>query len=370
VRVALSLLTLVPGVMGGSETYTRQLAIELEKRQGIDLSVIVPANASEFHSGDSQVVVGTVRTGPSNWARMRGILFAAVHGEAIRAVSRADVVHFPFTIPSPRPRRDQPFVMTVHDLQHRDHPENFSGLERVFRYFAYDRPARKSALIITISQFAKAGIIHHLHIAPERIRVIPLGVDCTSFVPNLGERENFVLYPARAWKYKNHEALVSAMRLVRLRHPGMKLVLTGEGLSALEAMPEWVDVRGLVSEEELHELYRRASVLAFPSLYEGFGLPPLEAMASGCPVAASYAGSLPEVCGNAAVLFDPEQPADIARGIEEAISRRSELVELGLERVQEFTWERCAAAHEEAFREAAGLGKGTHAAAISAEQSR
>jgi glycosyltransferase involved in cell wall biosynthesis len=114
-------------------------------------------------------------------------------------------------------------------------------------------------------------------------------------------------------------------------------------------------VRGIVSQSELERLYRTAAVLAFPSRYEGFGLPPLEAMASGCPVAASRAGSLPEVCGDAAVLFDPDSPPDIARGILEAIERRAELAPAGLERVREFAWERCAERHVAAYREAIRL---------------
>ena len=129
-----------------------------------------------------------------------------------------------------------------------------------------------------------------------------------------------MLYPARGWKHKNHARLIDAMRLVRSRHPEMRLVLTGGGLDALGELPDWVDRRGLVSDEELRDLYRRAGVLAFPSLYEGFGLPPLEAMASGCPVAASDAGSLPEVVGRYAVLFDPLSPESIAGGIEEAMA--------------------------------------------------
>ena len=92
--------------------------------------------------------------------------------------------------------------------------------------------------------------------------------------------------------------------------------------------------------------------LVFPSLYEGFGLPPLEAMASGCPVAASSAGSIPEVCGDAAVLFDPEDPEAIAAGVLEALSRADELTRRGLEHVQELSWDRCIDGHVDAYRAA------------------
>ncbi len=352
-RVALSMLNYVPGGMGGSETYARELALQLKGQAGVETVVVVPSNGAHFPPADSRIIIDVVRTGASTVERLRGIVVAWLRARAIRASYAADVVHFPFTIPVPWPRPDQACVMTIHDVQHHDLPALFSRAERIFRYFAYDRPARRATLIVTVSEFAKNGIVRHLNIAPEKVRVIPLGVDGSSFTPYLGEREDFALYPARGWKHKNHAALIEAMTLVRARRPEMRLVLTGGALGSLGAVPDWVDVRGIVSAEELRELYRRAAVLTFPSLYEGFGLPPLEAMASGCPVAAASAGSLPEVCGDAAVLFDPSDPFDIARGIEEAIERREELVEAGLTHVHQFTWERCAAAHEAAYREAA-----------------
>ena len=112
-------------------------------------------------------------------------------------------------------------------------------------------------------------------------------------------------------------------------------------------------MRGLVGRGELRELYRTASALVFPSLYEGFGLPPLEAMASGCPVAASRAGALPEICGDAAVLFDAHDAAAIAAGVREALARGDELRNRGLARASAFTWAACATAHEHAYRLAA-----------------
>lgn len=358
-RVTLSMLTFVPGGMGGSETYARELARELAARDDIELNIVVPANAAGVIGAGTEIVIGGVRTTPSTLGRLRAIGAAMLQARRIRGRTTAEVVHFPFTIPVPRPR-GAATVLSVHDMQHRDLPGLFSVAERIFRRVAYEREARRATLIITFSNYARDGIIQHLGIAAERVVSIPHGVDAAAFTPNLGEREDFALYPARLWKHKNHAALLEAMALVREQRPGMRLVLTGGGftgaaLDALGPLPDWVDVRGIVPQAELEELYRTAAVLAFPSRYEGFGLPPLEAMASGCPVAASNAGSLPEVCGDAAVLLDPESPADIARGILEAIERRAELTSAGLERVREFTWERCAERHVAAYREAIRL---------------
>ena len=114
-------------------------------------------------------------------------------------------------------------------------------------------------------------------------------------------------------------------------------------------MPDGVESRGHVSADELVELYRSTACLVFPSLYEGFGLPPLEAMACACPVATSNATSLPEVCGDAAEYFDPFSPEDMAAAIVRALDGR--LVERGLTRAAGFTWEACAHAHDALYRD-------------------
>jgi glycosyltransferase involved in cell wall biosynthesis len=183
--------------------------------------------------------------------------------------------------------------------------------------------------------------------------VIHHGIDHARFAPGGdapggGRREPFVLYPARAWPHKNHARLLEAFAFVRRRRPELRLVLTGGG-----DLPtaDGVEVRGHVAVEELAALLRRASALVFPSLYEGFGQPPLEAMASGCPVACSNAAALPEVVGDAARLFDPLDVQEMARAIEDVLDDPESWRARGLERAQAFTWERTAAAHEDVYRE-------------------
>jgi glycosyltransferase involved in cell wall biosynthesis len=139
---------------------------------------------------------------------------------------------------------------------------------------------------------------------------------------------------------------------VRAAHPELRLVLTGEGNDTAR-LPTGVEALGSVSRDELVSLYRRAAALVFPSLYEGFGLPPLEAMACGCPVAASAVASLPEVCGDAAVLFDPYEADKIAGGIEEALTRASQLSAAGPARAASFTWDATARAHDRVYELAA-----------------
>ena len=179
----------------------------------------------------------------------------------------------------------------------------------------------------------------------------------TQFFPRLPQvraREPFVLYPARVWPHKNHPRLLTAFELLRRMRPEMTLVLTGSGTEAF-ASASWIQTRGVVTELELVDLYRRAACLVFPSLYEGFGAPVLEAMACGAPVAASNVSSLPEVCGDAAVLFDPKSPHSIANGISAALDRSDELSRLGLTRAAGFSWAASAEGHLRAYRLASGL---------------
>jgi glycosyltransferase involved in cell wall biosynthesis len=149
--------------------------------------------------------------------------------------------------------------------------------------------------------------------------------------------------------HKNHTRLFEAWSRLRRERPDLRLVLTGGG--DFGRAPEAVDVRGLVPREELVSLLRRASALVFPSLYEGFGQPPLEAMACGCPVACSDAGSLPEVCGDAARYFHPDDPRQIADAVLDVLAAPDEWTRRGLERAQAYTWERAARAHEDVYRE-------------------
>ena len=357
-HVALPLLTYVPGGMGGSETYVSELTRDLVGRDDVRVTVGLPEIAKDFlPTGQARVAHG-VRGGGSARERVLSQL-RAERSPAARAIVRgADVVHYPLTVPSPRPPRGTPVVQTLLDTQHHDLGQNFSRAEKVYRRLRYDAPARRADAVITISDFCKERITDHLGIAPERIHVAHLGVDADAFRPNLGEREDFVLYPARSWPHKNHQRLVEAMVRVRETRPGMRLVLTGGALETLGELPPWVEVKGLVSRDELLSLYRRAACLAFPSLYEGFGLPPLEAMASGCPVAAATSGSLPEVCGDAAVMFDAHRPESIASAVLEAVEHRESLVARGLDRSRQFTWQRCADVHVRTYAEVAGTRTG------------
>jgi glycosyltransferase involved in cell wall biosynthesis len=192
-------------------------------------------------------------------------------------------------------------------------------------------------------------------VSPDLVRVVHLGVDHERFRPGDEPRGSFLLYPANRWPHKNHERLYEAFALLRRGRPELRLVVTGTGHDT-SALPAGVEAPGRVSLDELAGLYRTAAALVFPSLYEGFGQPPLEAMASGCPAVVSDIPPLREVCGDAAAYFDPTVPDEIATSVARVLDRPQPYVAAGLRQSRRFTWERCAREHDAVYRDAARSG--------------
>jgi glycosyltransferase involved in cell wall biosynthesis len=271
-------------------------------------------------------------------------LRTALSREVRSQLQAVEVLHYPLTVPIPDAHL--PKIVTLQDVLHHDLPEHFSAARRRFRRRAYDHSAQKAEAVIVLSEFVRERAIAKLGLDAGLVHVIPHGVDHALFAPGDEPRQPFLLYPARPWPHKNHERLFHAFAELRAELPELRLVLTGGGLERLEPLPSGVERLGLVAVEELASLYRTAACLVFPSLYEGFGLPPLEAMACGCPVAAANATAIPEVCGDAAVYFDPHDPEAIANGVREALALADELHELGLARAARFTWEESARSHD------------------------
>jgi glycosyltransferase involved in cell wall biosynthesis len=258
-----------------------------------------------------------------------------------------DAIHFPLSVMLPPVERPAA-ATTVLDIQHEVFPEFFSRAELAYRKLVYGWTVRRSRIVITVSEFGRQTLIDRLGLEPARVRAIHSGIDHRRFRPVDGAREPFLLYPANRWPHKNHERLFAAFELVRRERPELRLLLTGTGHDG-KPHPQGVELRGWVSLDELAELYRRASALVFPSLYEGFGQPPLEAMACGCPVAVARTTSLPEVCGDAAEYFDPESPEDMAAATLRALS--GDRVQAGLARAARFNWDETARRHEDVYRE-------------------
>ncbi len=347
VRVGLSLLTLVPGVSGGSETYVRELARALGRVGELEYRLFLPTIASDVDGLPGEVVTEYAASRTMR-GRLAAMTRATIHGAPLRRrLAGLDLVHFPLSVMIPRVSQP-PAVSTVLDVQHELLPEFFSRAELAYRRRAYGWTVRRSELVITISHHAASTLVERLGVSEARVRPIHLGIDHERFRPGPERREGFLLYPARGWPHKNHAGLFAALRLLRAERPDLELVLTGyDG-----PVPDGVRSLGRVSQDELVRLYRTAAAVVFPSLYEGFGQPPLEAMACGCPVACSDAASLPEVCGDAARMFDARSPEAIAAAVDDVLRRPHELALLGLEQAASFTWEATARSHDAVYREA------------------
>jgi glycosyltransferase involved in cell wall biosynthesis len=350
--IGISLLTLVPGISGGSETYARELCRALAGVGQLRYRVFLPEIAADVSDGLPSSVVGRYRASRTLPGRIAAMSLAAVRPQPLRRaleLERLGAIHFPLSIMLPQVDRP-PAVTTVLDLQHEEYPQFFGRAELTYRKVVYGWTIRRSRIVITISEHARRTLIERHRLAPERVRAIHLAVDHGVFTPSDGvSRGEYLLYPARPWPHKNHARLYEAFAQLRAARPELRLVLTGEG--DFGTTPDGVEVRGRVSRDELVDLYRRAAALVFPSLYEGFGMPILEAMACGCPVACSNAASLPEVAGAAARLFDPRDTDEIAAAVDDVLREPERWTERGLARAEGFTWDACARAHDEIYRE-------------------
>lgn len=345
--VGIALLTLVPGELGGSETYVRELLRAFAEAGELDYRVLLPPAAADLETGLPSEVATEYRRARTTTERLVAMSAAAARPGPLRArLRQADVVHYPLTLRLPTV--DAPTVVTLHDVQHLDLPHMFGRAERAFRTVAWHRSVKSADRVVVPSGFVRDRAMEKLGLDSARVQVVLSGVDHARFHPGTSEREQFLLYPARRWPHKNHDRLFAAFRQLRSERPELRLVLTGDTSSG--AAPEGVDVLGLVSPEALVDLYRRAAALVFPSLYEGFGQPPLEAMACGCPVACSNAGALPEVVGDAARLFDPRDPAAIADAVRDVLDAPAEWQRLGLERAASFSWEATARGYDDVYR--------------------
>lgn len=249
-----------------------------------------------------------------------------------------------------------PRVTTVYDMIHELFPQMFSAIDRTSKWKR--KTLNRVEHIICISKSTKDDLVELFGLDTKKISVVHLGVDTTFFshpnIPAIEETSRpFLLYVGKRNKYKNFRSLLKALASSKQLKKDFDLVAFGGGsfdfsetklISSLGFTENRIrQISG--SDEKLIDLYQRASALVFPSLYEGFGLPPLEAMACSCPVISSNTSSMPEVIANAGEYFDPSSIDDIKRAIGDVVyspTRIDNLKELGSERAQHFRWDKCA----------------------------
>jgi glycosyltransferase involved in cell wall biosynthesis len=245
-----------------------------------------------------------------------------------------------------------PLVVTFHDLAVLRHPETFNRWTRTYSRAVLPRVVRAASRLIAVSEFTKRELVELLDAPEERVRVIPNAVGPQFSAEGEPAPGDYVLAVSTLEPRKNLPRLVEAYRRAGLN--GVPLLVAGApGWGGVRVDGDGVRWLGEVGDAELARLYRGARAVAYVSLYEGFGLPVLEAMACGAPVVAARSGALEEVAGGAAVLVDPLDPDAIAAGLAEAIERREELRPLGLERARAFDWHEVARETVAVYREAA-----------------
>jgi len=363
-RIGVNALYLIPGGVGGTEIYLRSLLAALAGIDAVNQYVVftnretgadlVPAQPNFLEAPQSVRAANR----PARLVWEQTVLPRAAHH------ARLDVLFNPgFTAPA---FCSCPSVTVFHDLQYKRHPEFFRWFDlpfwRVFLYAA----AHRSRLLIADSEATRADLLRYYRLPEAKIRVVPLGVDPVFFEIERGDLRNYLLYVSTLHPHKNQERLIRAFARFHGKHPEFRLVLAGmrgfhsdavDRQIAAVGLADAVQVTGWIPREELHKLYRHAFACLYPSEFEGFGIPVLEALAAGIPTACSAIEPLASLALDAALQFDPADEDAIFAAMERLTGDRElrqRLAREGPRRASEFTWRRCAEATLGAIREAAG----------------
>jgi Glycosyltransferase len=292
-----------------------------------------------------------------------GLSFAVRPSDGTVERAGADVVHFPFQDAF---TTDIPSIYQPHDLQHLHLPDLFSPWVRARRERVYRTHSNRAAMVVAMTSWGKRDFIANYDLPPEKVTVVPGGSVLREYPPptdrDIGELrsrlslpESFLLYPAQTWPHKNHMRLLEALASIRDEHGvSIPLVCPGKQTDHYREIQDLIGSLGLepltrfpgfVSPLELRALYELATGLVFPSLFEGWGLPVCEAFDAGLPVASSTATGLPDVVGDAGLMFDPDDTQAIAGEVLrlwQDAGLRASLRERGRERAALFSFDRTA----------------------------
>jgi glycosyltransferase involved in cell wall biosynthesis len=370
-KVGCNLLWLVPGAVGGSETAIVSLLREIGAHQPDDIEVSLYALDAFAAAYPDLVQRFPTRPVPLT-GRLKPLRVAAENtwlaGQAHR--DGLDLVHHMNAV-LPLLRRT-PGVVTVHDLQPFDVPQNFHPVKRAYVQRSVPRSVRKARVVLTPSEFVRRGIVDRFGVAPDRVRATVWGVDPPSTEVAVGQVQaryglprRWFVYPAVTWPHKNHELLIRAFATVAAQEHDVVLVLTGSEAQSEDQIRAQIADTGLrgrvrrtgrIPRADMLAIVRGAVALTFPSRYEGFGLPALEAMSLGTPVLAADAASLPEVVDDAGRLIDPDDVDAWGEAMLRLLhdgDERERLIAAGHERVGAFSWAATARATLAAYRDAA-----------------
>lgn len=364
VRVALTFEHCWRDVPGGTGIAAVELGQALSVRDDVEVVGVAGRHARPATAGYVPTV--PVMHLPIGGAPLVESMLRFRRPRVERATGRIDVLHATTIIPFPA-EPNVPLVVTVHDLAFLRHPGFFTRRGRGVFMRSLDE-LRRRAVIVMCSSRATLGDCATYGFDEDRLRLVPLGVrlrtvgasDAADVRHRLGLPAEYVLSVGTLEPRKNIPRLIEAHRNLGSHVPPLVVAgSTGWGRDDVRARSSTSDrvmFVGHVADADLPAVYAGASVLCYPSLMEGFGLPILEAMSQGAPVVTSFGTSTEEVAGGAAVLVDPYSVSSIADGIRDALSRRSELSQLGVERAKGASWDATAALVVRAYRDAIRMG--------------
>jgi len=255
-----------------------------------------------------------------------------------------DLYFAPTSYLTPALLKDIPFVFVVHDLISFLYPKNHKFKPKLIERFFLPRILNKAKFIVVVSENTKKDLISLFpHIDPSKIKISYCGANLEEFKP-ADKKENLIFSVGTLIPRKNFKTLIKAFNKIKDDIPHTLKIAGGEGEAVNELNElagEKVELLGYTSHEQLRELYSKADIFVYPSLYEGFGIPVLEAMASGCPIICSNRSSLPEVIGNCGIKFDPENTEELSQKILTLAKKPDEkkrLKKCGIERAKDFSW--------------------------------
>ena len=387
-RIGVNLIPLRSGQMGGHEFYVRRLLRHLLRCDRHNRYFLFTAwwndDSIDFPHGRFEKIMAvprqeageSVRHGWSGWLARhpslgtlpllrRWMSNPSIDLHAWVRRLNLDLWFCPMSNLDPR-HLSIPAVVTIADIQQEYYPEFFTRVELQARALMYGPSCQEATGVIAVSEFSKQSVIDKYALSPAKVHcVYEAGLerlDERTDVPTVEEVRHkhhlpsrYAFYPANMWPHKNHALLLLALyRLRELYEMTPSLVLTGDDMGQWEkfealarhfGLQAQVRHLGYVAADDLPGLFRGADMLLFPSLFEGFGIPLVEAMALGCPIAAANTTSIPEVVGDAALLFDPRHPDSIAAVCAQLLTDddlRQTLIGRGREQAARFSWERAA----------------------------